>query len=411
MSSVKAGIIFDIYGPYHWARATAAGKFLEVVAIEVFAKNKEYPWMNPKQDRDVGHVHILPSAQRQSFSGREMVAGIRRALDDCKPDVVVIPGWADQWALAALVWSEENNTPTILMSESTQWDETRNAWREAVKRRIVGLCSSALVGGSPHKDYMVKLGMPAERVFLGYDAVDNGYFAKNAEKLKSETLKNEARNKHGLPAKYFLASARFVEKKNLPRLIEAYSQYRKITAKRQAPGTMPSAPWDFVLLGDGVLRESLCALRSALGLDASVHLPGFMQYPDLPAYYGLASTFIHASTTEQWGLVVNEAMASSLPVLVSNRCGCALDLVQEGVNGFTFDPCNVGDMAKAMSIISAFQDVRLSEFGAESARIISNWGPERFAQGLKTAVEKSLEVGPVKPALLQRLILKALLAR
>jgi glycosyltransferase involved in cell wall biosynthesis len=47
---------------------------------------------------------------------------------------------------------------------------------------------------------------------------------------------------------------------------------------------------------------------------------------------------VHASTTEQWGLVVNEAMAAGLPVLVSDRCGCAPDLVEVGVNGFTFDP-------------------------------------------------------------------------
>ena len=103
----------------------------------------------------------------------------------------------------------------------------------------------------------------------------------------------------------------------------------------------------------------------------------------MPAYYGLASAFVHASTTEQWGLVVNEAMASGLPVLVSNRCGCAPDLVQEGVNGFTFDPYNVEQLAQLMLKISAFQTFSLSTFGAASRRIIADWGPERFASGLR----------------------------
>ena len=101
---------------------------------------------------------------------------------------------------------------------------------------------------------------------------------------------------------------------------------------------------------------------SRLSVEGSVHLVGAQSYGDVPAYYALAGAFVHASTTEQWGLVVNEAMASGLPVLVSNRCGCAPDLVQEGVNGFTFDPCNVEELAQLMLKISAFQPVSFLEW-------------------------------------------------
>jgi glycosyltransferase involved in cell wall biosynthesis len=131
----------------------------------------------------------------------------------------------------------------------------------------------------------------------------------------------------------------------------------------------------------------------------------------LPAYYGLANAFIHASTTEQWGLVVNEAMASGLPVLVSNRCGCATDLVQEGVNGFTFDPHNVEQLAQLMLKISACQDVRMSAFGDASRTIISKWGPERFALGLQGAVRQALAVGPKRAGITDRLVLRALSLR
>src|SRR5207244_4064698 len=103
--------------------------------------------------------------------------------------------------------------------------------------------------------------------------------------------------------------------KNLPRLLEAFAGYRRLAG---------DAAWELVLLGDGPLRPELVALLKDLELDGHVLLPGFKQYDELPAYYGLAGAFIHASTTEQWGLVVNEAMASGLPVLVSDRCGCAL---------------------------------------------------------------------------------------
>jgi glycosyltransferase involved in cell wall biosynthesis len=328
--------------------------------------------------------------------------------------VVAIPGWSFRGVLVVLQWCLKHRIPVVVMSESTVWDEPRMAWKEAVKRRMVALSSAALVGGKPHKDYMVKLGMPAERVFLGYDAVDNGYFSAKAEEVRS--AKCEVRSKFGLPENYFLASARFIEKKNLARLIEAYGLYRKKAQKlkteilKAGDGNRKSEIWDLVLLGDGALRESLCALRSALGLDACVHLPGFKQYPDLPAYYGLAKAFIHASTKEPWGLVVNEAMASGLPVLVSNRCGCAADLVQEGVNGFTFDPYNIGQLADLMLKISAF-NFPLSAFGSESQRIISQWGPDRFAQGLEAAAKCALQVGPKQAGLFDKLLLWALIHR
>ena len=92
-------------------------------------------------------------------------------------------------------------------------------------------------------------------------------------------------------------------------------------------------------------------------------------------------------------------------------CRCAQDLVQEGVNGFTFDPYNIEQLAELMFKISVFQDVSLSAFGDASRRIISHWGPERFASGLKAAAECALRIGPIKPTLLQRMILRALLAR
>jgi glycosyltransferase involved in cell wall biosynthesis len=124
-------------------------------------------------------------------------------------------------------------------------------------------------------------------------------------------------------------------------------------------------------------------------LHGHVLLPGFKQYPDLRAYYGLASAFVHASTTEPWGLVVNEAMASGLPVLVSNRCGCAPDLVRDGVNGFTFDPGNVEQLAHLMLKVSTL-NYQLSTFSVASRRIVASWGADRFASGLHQAAEAAL---------------------
>lgn len=272
-----------------------------------------------------------------------------------------------------------------------------------------------LAGGTPEADYLAKLGLPRDRIFVGYDVVDNGYFAKEGVEVRSQ--KPEVRSKHGLPINYFLACCRFGQKKNVPRLIEAYARYRELCANHQAESVSTSdlrartkTPWDLVVAGDGEERPAIEGAIARCGVGASVHLAGAKSYAEMPMYYGLASTFVHASTTEQWGLVVNEAMASGLPVLVSNRCGCATDLVQDGVNGFTFDPCNIGKLAELMLKISSLNHL-LSTFGGRSRDIIANWGPERFASGLKAAVDKAQEIGPKGAGLVDRLILRGLSLR
>jgi glycosyltransferase involved in cell wall biosynthesis len=162
-----------------------------------------------------------------------------------------------------------------------------------------------------------------------------------------------------------------------------------------------------VLLGDGPLRPDLVRLISELGLQSCVLLPGFKQYDELPAYYALAGAFIHASTVEQWGLVVNEAMASGLPVLVSNRCGCAKDLVQENINGFTFDPNNIDQLSGLMVKISAGSFSR-DAYGAASSRIIAGWNPDRFAQGLSQALQVALAAPLPRSNFVDRALLQLL---
>jgi glycosyltransferase involved in cell wall biosynthesis len=347
---------------------------------------------------------------------------VGQALDQLQPQVVAIPGWYDRCSLAALRWCGAHGIPVVVMSETTAWDVERKWLKETMKRRLMKLCAAGLVGGRPHADYLEQLGIERTKIFFGYDAVDNDYFEEKAEMLKTETLKVESRNKYGLPEKYFLASARFVEKKNLPRLLQAFARYRALagkseigdrrseTANQKGAGEMASpisqadfpisafkndlrTPnpelWHLVLLGDGPLKSDLSHLISDLRLDACVHLPGFKQYDELPIYYGLASAFVHASTTEQWGLVVNEAMASGLPVLVSNRCGCAQDLVKEGKNGFTFDPDNVEQLAQLMLKLSTLNS-QLSTMGSASRQIAETFGVSAFAEGLSGAVAHAM---------------------
>ena len=396
-------MIFQRLGPYHVARLSATADVCEVVAIEIAAETKEYAWARVESANVCERVTLFPEGDGRVMTAKEMPQRMRFALSNCHPEAVAIPGWSTNGAFAALDWCAATGTPAILMSESTAIDEPRRSWREGIKRRVVGLYAGALVGGQPQIDYLVELGMPRARISTGYDAVDNGYFARGAKEVRSK--KEEVRKRFELPENYFLASARFIEKKNLGGLIRAYADYVRRCECEKVEN------WDLVLLGDGPLRDSLNSQLSALNLHANVHLPGFKQYDELPVYYGLASGFVHGSTTEQWGLVVNEAMASGLPVLVSNRCGCAIDLVQEGRNGFTFDPSDIEQLAQLMLKLSAFQPFKLSAFGDASRQIISGFDVAAFGRGLLQAVEVALQRCVVRPGLLDRSLLQLLLRR
>jgi glycosyltransferase involved in cell wall biosynthesis len=171
-------------------------------------------------------------------------------------------------------------------------------------------------------------------------------------------------------------------------LVDGYARYRAIAGENA---------WKLVLLGDGELRSSLEAFSVHAGLKGELLMPGFRQYNELPAWYGLANCFVHASTIEQWGLVVNEAMAAGLPVILSDRCGCAADLVHHGENGFQFDPYDVDQLGELMFRV-AHTDLDLQRMGESSRSIIAEWGPDRFAQGLASAVNAALAAPRPRPS-------------
>jgi len=390
---VRVAVVFHCFGPYHCARLEAAARHCDVTGIEIAAETQEYEWSPVKGAAGYSRVILFPRGDTRTMSAKQVSERIEDALQVCGPDAVAIPGWSDIVAIAALRSCAETGTPAILMSESAAHDAPRVRWHEWVKRRIVNFYSSALVGGQRHMDYLVELAMSRDQIFTGYDVVDNDYFARSATEVRSQ--KEEVRKKYGLPENYFLASARFIEKKNLPTLLRAYAGYRHAAAN--------SEPWDLVLLGDGPLRETLNSQLSTLNLRHSVLLPGFKQYYELPFYYGLAKAFVHASTTEQWGLVVNEAIASALPVIVSNRCGCVPELVQD--NGFTFDPTNERDLASRLFEIASLSGGERQRLGDASRRIAAKFMPKRFGEGLERAARKAIELPRKKFGALERGVL------
>jgi 1,2-diacylglycerol 3-alpha-glucosyltransferase len=372
-------INFDNFGPYHMARLAATrtrgGKEgFEVSGLEALATCAEYDWIKASDDQRRENLLTLYSGnKKQRALGLTAVPLIWRVLNRIQPDALAICGYKGVLPLTLLLWAKAHSKIAVMMSESNRNDKSRYIVKEWVKKQIVRCFDAALVGGQSQKEYAAFLGIPGERIFIGYDVVDNEHFARGAAQARAQ--EERLRREYGLPKKYLLTVSRFIPKKNLLLLIDAYARYRQ-----QVSGD----PWDLVLCGSGVLEAML--KEKAQGIPG-VHFPGFKQAQELPIYYGLASAFIMPSSHfEQWGLVVNEAMACGLPVLVSRNCGCAADLVQDGVNGFTLDPLDVAGLARLLTRMSS-GEVDLAGMGAASRRIIAAYTPEIFAANLLAAVQ------------------------
>src|SRR6266481_3829328 len=397
-------VVFHHIGPYHHARLNAAADRLSVTGAEWSAKGYD-AWGAAEGPARYHKISLFPEATRHYPTGAQLRQALCSMLEQATPDVVAVNGWNNFGSLAAANCCVERRIPMVVMSESARQDEARTWWKEMIKRRVMDFYSAALVGGQRHVEYLVELGMPRERIFTGYDVVDNDYFAQRAIEIRNSHLRQgyggqaafEIRKKYGLPENYFLASARFIEKKNLTRLIRAYAEYRE--------KWKGDTPWDLVLLGDGPLRETLNTQLSTLNLHSHVHLPGFKQYDELPVYYALANAFVHPSTTEQWGLVVNEAIASGLPVIVSERCGCVPELVRD--NGFTFDPMDEYELAGQMLKMTTLADDERRSLADASYKIAANFVPERFGEGLEQAASTAIELRQKRFGLIDRALLFA----
>jgi glycosyltransferase involved in cell wall biosynthesis len=387
--------------PYHDARfsAFAAQTFVPPVVLEL-TDHEPFSCLEvaPTAASYVRRL-LRPGLKRSDMSPATVRSLLFQALDEIRPAVVCVNGWSLPGSVETLAWCAGRRVPAVVLSESTANDSPRSWWKEAIKVRLLSFASALLVGGRLHAEYALTLGVPDVRVFQGYDAVDNLHFELGADAARRDATGLRAQMK--LPERYFLACCRFEAKKNLARLLEAYSIYRSRSG---------AEAWALVLAGDGYERPALETLARRLGIEESVRFIGARSYVELPAVYGLASAFVHASTTEQWGLVVNEAAAAGLPLLVSERCGCAPELVRPGVTGLLFDPYDIEAISAAMTAIAS-SDTDLKAMGHAARLTAREWSPQRFAKSLAQAVHTALEAPIPEPTLAARLTLRALSAR
>ena len=375
-------VCFTNFGPYHLARLRAlalrlADEGAGLIAYEVAGSEQTYPWRLNRSEEPFEWITLFRERTLETITAADCRGAILEALDRDRPGALGIVGYARPESMAAARWARRRGRPAILMSESQAIDRPRVWWKELVKKQRLRWFDAALVGGPPHREYLVQLGMPASQIALGYNAVDNDFFARRAT-----FFRENAQGREGLPqASYFLTVCRFVPEKNLVRLIRAFARYRGQSDRRTA--------WDLVLCGDGPGAARVKDAIACSGCGAAIHTPGFLQADDLPRWYASAQAFVLPSLSEPWGLVVNEAAATGLPLLVSDRAGCAPTFVPGpvGTTGSRFDPFDIEMMTSKLAWMASLPLEQRSLMGRRAAETVSQWGPHRFAEGTMAALE------------------------
>jgi 1,2-diacylglycerol 3-alpha-glucosyltransferase len=376
---MKINCIEPVLAPYSIPRFTALQSLrrddrLSVMALG--ATERIHEWKIEKVRLGFEYVEAFPGETVDRIDSKALATRVTGWLDDTDPQAVVITGYYYPAMRAAARWAQRRGRASIFMGDSQWGDRRRIALREWAKSWWVRRhYDAAFAAGARTVEYLMRMDFPRERIWTGYDVVDNQAFADGAAAARSQA--DSLRDRLGLPDRYFLFVGRFAPEKNVSRMLEAYAMYRHTAGQRA---------WGLVLVGGGPLETELRARAQEL---RDVVFAGFQQVDAVAAYYGLASCLVLPSISETWGLVVNEAMAAGLPVLVSQRCGCVPELVQDGVNGYICDPLDTENLARLLEVMSS-DTVDVGKMGEASRQIVAQYTPETWAQTLADCIERTL---------------------
>jgi 1,2-diacylglycerol 3-alpha-glucosyltransferase len=365
----KLVTIWATYGPYHLARVNA----LEESGFEVIPYSYSTLVTSYEFFRETPPRHRLINGSPID-SVNPVVSWWRtlRLLWQDRPELIMACGYERPETLAALVYTfikrltGARPVMVMIMADNQLSDRRRRVLTEAVKRRYLRLFDGFSVGGSTHIDYLEHLHIDTSKICTGYNCVDNARIASIAARQRQ--------SESSLPyGNYFLTLSRLIPKKNIGLIIDAYAAYRKVLQG-------DTKPWQLVIAGEGPSHRELQERTLHHNLGSSIHMVGVVdRLDDAVRYYALCTAFVLASNrSEQWGLVVNEAMAAGAPILVSRQCGCSKELVRPGVNGFVFDGDSVSELTDRLLWMHGNQH-QLKAMGQASRTIVDGFSPFRFA--------------------------------
>lgn len=338
---------------------------------------------------------IFPNDKMENIPPSLAAMRLYQELDKVDPDVVVAGAIAFPSGAASVRWARQRGKRVIIFDDARMQDVVRNGLVNWVKRRIHNNVDAILTPAPSHIPDYQRFGFRLEQIFFGVDVVDNVFFQERAVNARHDI--DKIREQFGLPKRFLLGVGRQILKKNWHGALDAWQKFKEL---------YPASDLSLVLVGNGPCHDALRTKVQHSGIP-DVYFYDFMGTNDISLFYACAEGLLLTSNPgETWGLVVNEAMAAGLPVLISRACGCAQTLVQEEINGWLFDGGSESDICDAIIKLDQVSPVAWQAMSGASQALISNWGLERFVRGVCDAVDFVVVQPTKKIRVVDRLILK-----
>jgi glycosyltransferase involved in cell wall biosynthesis/GT2 family glycosyltransferase len=318
----------------------------------------------------------MPGMRRVVHHDYPLTPGVFHALYETRPDVVVVSGWSTFASQAAVGWSRAHGTPYVLLVESHDLGP-RSSWRRAVKDavvpRLVRRASGALAVGSLARGSLVARGALPERVRVFANTIDVSAWVDRADRLAGR--RSDVRRDLGVADQdvVVLSVGRLVPEKGFELLVRA-------VAGAYDPRLA------VVVAGAGPQATALERLASELA--ERLDLVGDLDEDRLAELYVAADVFSLLSEREPWGVVVNEAAASGLPLLLSDQVGAAHDLLRDGENGFLVQAGDVAGAAEALRRLASDAQLRRT-MGRRSRELVRGWSYEPSVESFVAAVREA----------------------
>ncbi len=291
-----------------------------------------------------------------------------------KFDVLICAGWLDFACQTGFALSKLLRRKYILWSESTANEPSwRRTLAQPLVKTMVQHADACLAVGTRSREYLVDLGAQPRKVFTAISTVDVALFQRVSAEWRPR--RRELRDRFGIQAeRVVLYVGQFIERKGLRCLLDAFEHL--VAAQ---PDTA------LVLVGYGPLEQELREIVTSRAL-TDVHFIGHVEVGEMPRMYAMADVFVLPSFEETWGLVVNEAMACGLPVIVSDRVGSSVDLVRDGANGYVVPAGDSAALADRLAGILRDAEA-LERMGRCSAERIGQCTPDQAAAEFANAIQ------------------------
>ena len=378
---------FRIYWP---ARLEALNKVFfqrgnQLDIIEIAGKGSPYSFSETVKSKNLNWHILFPDQRPECLSGNTIKKTLYRLLNQITPDIIIAGAIAFPSGALAVAWGQEHNCKIIVFDDAKIEAVKRNWIIERIKRTVYNGVDAMLYPAFEWERTGRYWGFIPEQLFYGIDVVDNDCWAT------PRALKYDWGN-------YFVSVGRQIPKKNYLSIAKAYCKY--------ANEVGPSA-YKLVLIGDGPEHGIIVDYVNQVGhTDDVIFLP-FLPQDELPAIYQNAKALSSSSSSsETWGLVINEAMACGCPIIASVQCGATNTLVQEGKNGFRFSCEDINRLAELMIKIHNLTDKQRQSMREASKTIIADWGLDRFVKGCFEAMDYVSTHPKRKVSIVSRFIIK-----